>query len=151
MQIDLYTPHARYGLRHLRQIEAQTIAARKAAPEGHYGALHAASLEIMHAFATNTKAARRKAITQAETALSAAAEAAPADKDAPHIIETRHVERFGNPFTLVMAESIADDVAVYEHSGHVTGEHAAMAGTKWTAHEAACAGFDIPDGKHYRR
>ena len=30
------------------------------------------------------------------------------------ILETRHVERFGQPFTLVMAESVANDVAVYE-------------------------------------
>ena len=59
------------------------------------------------------------------------------------ILETRHVERFGKPFTLVMAESVADDVAVYEHCGHVTGEHAAAQGNKWTEREAQLVGFRL--------
>ena len=67
------------------------------------------------------------------------------------ILETRHVERFGQPFTLVMAESVANDVAVYEHRGHVTGEDAAAHGNKWTEREAKLVGFSIPKGKHYRR
>ena len=67
------------------------------------------------------------------------------------ILETRHVERFGQPFTLVMAESVANDVAVYEQRGHVTGETAAAHGNKWTLREAKLVGFSIPKGKHYRR
>ena len=67
------------------------------------------------------------------------------------ILETRHVNRFGNPFTLAMAESVANDVAVYEARGHVTGQHAADHGTKWTERDAALEGFTIPAGKHYRR
>jgi hypothetical protein len=67
------------------------------------------------------------------------------------IHETRHVSRFGRPFTLVMVESIADDVAVYEMCGHVAGETAAAQGTKWTERDAALEGFTIPAGKHYRR
>jgi len=67
------------------------------------------------------------------------------------IHETRHVSRFGQRFTLVMVESIANDVAVYEARGHVTGEEAAAHGQKWTERDAALAGFTIPDGKHYRR
>jgi len=67
------------------------------------------------------------------------------------ILETRHVERFGQTFTLVMAESVANDVAVYEQRGHVTGENASAQGNKWTEREARLVGFSIPKGKHYRR
>ena len=67
------------------------------------------------------------------------------------IHETRHVTRFGQRFTLVMVESVADDVAVYEARGHVSGETAAAHGTKWTERDARIAGFSIPSGKHYRR
>ena len=67
------------------------------------------------------------------------------------IHETRHVARFGQLFTLVMVESVANDVAVYEAPGHVSGEEAAAHGHKWTERNAVLAGFTIPDGKHYRR
>lgn len=67
------------------------------------------------------------------------------------VIETRHVSRFGQLFTLVMTESVANDVAVYEAKGHVAGEDAAAHGTKWTERDAQLAGFAIPAGKHYRR
>lgn len=67
------------------------------------------------------------------------------------IHETHHVARFGQKFTLVMVESVADDVAVYEARGHVGGEFAAASGVKWSEHQAKCAGFTIPAGKHYRR
>ena len=67
------------------------------------------------------------------------------------IIETRHVTRFGNQFTLVMAEGAVNDVAVYEAKGHVDGEVAFAHGTKWTERDAELAGFKIPEGKHYRR
>lgn len=66
------------------------------------------------------------------------------------IHETRHVYRFGKPFTLVMVESVANDVAVYEHKGHVSGAEAAAEGTKWTERAAAIAGLKVPAGKHYR-
>ncbi|MDP2738733.1 MAG: hypothetical protein Q8O82_08535 [Pseudorhodobacter sp.] len=68
-----------------------------------------------------------------------------------NIHETRSVTRFGQPFTLVMVESIADDVAVYELKGHHTAEEVAAHGFKWTEREAALAGFKIPAGKYYRR
>lgn len=67
------------------------------------------------------------------------------------IHETRHVSRFGQPFTLVMVESVANDVAVYEAKGHVSGEEAAAHGQKWTERNALLEGFRIPEGKHYRR
>ena len=67
------------------------------------------------------------------------------------ILETRHIERFGQPSTLVMAEGVANDVAVYEHRGHVTGKNAAAHGNKWTLREAKLVGVSIPKGKHYRR
>lgn len=67
------------------------------------------------------------------------------------IHKTRHVSRFGQPFTLVMIESVARDVAVYETRGHVSGEDAAAFGTKWTERDALLEGFTIPTGRHYRR
>ncbi len=67
------------------------------------------------------------------------------------IHETRHVSRFGKGFTLVMVESVADDVAVYEARGHVSGEEAAAHGCKWSERNAKLAGFSVPSGKHYRR
>lgn len=68
-----------------------------------------------------------------------------------HIHETRHVSRFGQLFTLVLVESVADDVAVYEHKGHVEGATAAAHGNKFTEREAVLAGFTLPAGTHYRR
>ncbi|MEO0679014.1 MAG: hypothetical protein AAF192_01205 [Pseudomonadota bacterium] len=66
------------------------------------------------------------------------------------ILETRHVSRFGQPFTLVMAESVANDVAVYEMKGRHDGEKVAREGMKWRERDATQFGFVIPAGKHYR-
>ncbi len=65
--------------------------------------------------------------------------------------ETRHVTRFGQKFSMVLVESVVNDVAVYERQGHVPGQDAAATGTKWSERDAAIAGFVIPKGKHYRR
>lgn len=67
------------------------------------------------------------------------------------VLETRYVSRFGQLFTLVMTESVADDVAVYEHRGYVSGAVAADHGMKWSERNALIEGFKIPEGKHYRR
>lgn len=67
------------------------------------------------------------------------------------VIETRHVHRFKQEFTLVMVVGVANDVAVYEMKGHHSGEHVAAHGLKWNERSAKLAGFVFPEGKHYRR
>jgi len=71
------------------------------------------------------------------------------------IHEHRHVTKLSNNslyrHTLVMVESVNDDVAVYWHEGHVSAECAAAHGVKQTERMARRDGFSIPEGKHYRR
>lgn len=65
--------------------------------------------------------------------------------------ETRHVNRFDIRFTQVMVESVADDVAVYHHDGHVSADICIAYGRKLSEREAKNFGFTVPAGKYYRR
>lgn len=68
------------------------------------------------------------------------------------IHETRYlIDAAGHPTTVVMVESIADDVAAYEFRGRVSGHHAAHNGHKLTERQAIRLGLTIPPGKYYRR
>ena len=68
------------------------------------------------------------------------------------IHETRYLtDAEGHPTTVVMVESVADDVAAYEFRGRVSGHYAAEHGVKLTEREAARLELTIPAGKYYRR
>ena len=67
------------------------------------------------------------------------------------IHETRYMNIADRPATVVLVESVADDVAAYAFSGRVSGHHAAHHGYKLTEREARRLGLAIPAGKYYRR
>lgn len=67
------------------------------------------------------------------------------------IHETRYLNVEGQPSTVVMVESVADDVAAYVFRGRVSGHHAARNGAKLTEREALRLGLSVPAGKYYRR
>jgi len=68
-----------------------------------------------------------------------------------NLIEIQHRTRFGQLFTLAMFRGVANDVATYEHKGHVEAWKVAANGRKWTERDNAVDGISIPDGMHYRR
>lgn len=68
-----------------------------------------------------------------------------------NLIEIQHRTRFGQPFTLAMFRGVADDVATYEHKGHVEPWKVAANGQKLTERDNGIDGIPVPDGLHYRR
>ena len=67
------------------------------------------------------------------------------------IHETRYLNVDERPATVVMVESVADDVAAYAFFGRVSGHHAATHGHKLTERKALQLGLTIPTGKYYHR
>lgn len=67
-----------------------------------------------------------------------------------NILEFRQTSKDGRKMSSVMTEGQINDVAVYEHEGHVDAEFVARHGFKMSESSAIASGWIIPEGKHYR-